>query len=225
MNGIFRFGCAALAVALLAGCTSDFYDSRMRGYVPQMPEERYPIEVVKGAVKVRIPVVSGKLSMKEREMVQHVAQAAVSINAPVYVIRPPRSVKAEVMAAEVTNELIRMGIIPSRIRHRANGKPGEVVIYYRRKFAVTKECGDWSNPLTETAFNEVYPNYGCAQQHNLAAMVDNPADFERPRVLSGVDSDNRNAAIHAYRKRKDTTSKWPGGAKTSITTSVSSLAR
>lgn len=221
MNGISRLGCAALAMILLAGCTSNYYDDRMRGYMPPMPEERYPIDVVKGAVKVRLPVVSGKLSMQERETLRRLARGAASINAPIHVIRPAHSVKAEVMAAEVTQVLTDAGIVPQRIRHRTGGASGEIVVTYRRKFAVTKECGDWSKPVTETARNEVYPNFGCTQQHNLAAMVDNPEDFERPRVMSAADSDNRNMAIARYRKRQDTTSAWPG----SINKSVNSLAR
>ena len=216
MSGIIRIGCAALAVALLAGCTSDYYDGRMRGYTPQMPEERYPIDVVKGAVKVRLPIVSGKLTMQERDTLRRLAQGAASINSPIYIIRPARSVKGEVMAAEVTKVLTDAGIVPQRIRHRTGGAKGEIVITYRRKFAVTKECGDWSKPINETARNEVYPNFGCAQQHNLAAMVDNPEDFERPRVMGEPDSDNRNLAIDRYRKRQNTTSSWPGDIKASV---------
>ncbi len=221
MKGIIRFGCAALAVSLLAGCTSDFYDSRMRGYTPQMPEERYPIDVVKGAVKVRLPIVSGKLSAQERDTLMRLGQGASSLASPIYIIRPSRSVKGEVMAAEVTRVLTGMGINPDRIRHRTGGARGEIVVTYRRKFAVTKECGDWSKPINETASNEPYPNFGCTQQHNLAAMVDNPEDFERPRVMSAPDADTRNEVIRRYRKRIDTSSSWTN----SLLANITSLAR
>jgi hypothetical protein len=40
-----------------------------------------------------------------------------------------------------------------------------------------------------------------------------------------VDTDNRNAAIQAYRKRKDTTSTWPGGVKNLVSTSINRLAK
>ena len=128
------------------------------------------------------------------------------------------------MAAEVTRVLTGMGVLPRRIHHRTGGTPGELVVTYDRKFAVTKECGDWSRPINEKAFNDAYPNFACAQQHNLAAMVDNPEDFERPRVMSPADSDNRNKAIERYRKREDTTSAWPGGVKPPITLGIKKLA-
>jgi len=73
---------------------------------------------------------------------------------------------------------------------------------YRRKFAVTKPCGDWSRPVTETKDNRPYNNFGCSQQHNIAAMVDNPEDFERPQVMDPVDGANRAEAIAKYRENR-----------------------
>ena len=53
---------------------------------------------------------------------------------------------------------------------------------YIRSVAVTKECGDWSVGFgTHIASNEPHPNYGCAIQNNIAAMVVNPDDFVTPR--------------------------------------------
>ena len=220
MNRTIGTGLMALAALLLAGCTGHFYDSRMRGYVPEYPEQRYPIEVVKGAAQLRIPLVAGRLTAEERIQVQRFAQQATSLPGPIQVIRPKGSLKGEVLAAEVTKELIRSGIAASRIVHR-QGKVDGVLVYMRRKVAVTKECGDWSKPLNETAMNRVYPNFGCAQQHNLAAMVDNPEDFERPRVMTPPDADARNAAMDNYRRQRDHTSEWPGNRKITIDDSVS----
>ncbi len=214
---------AALAMVLLAGCTTDFYDSRMQGYAPEMPYQTYPIEVRKGTVNLRIPLVSGKLALKERTAVQRLAQDAVGLQTPIIITRPAGSVKGEVLAATITRELISQGVDKARIVHRTGGAAGEVQISYQRKFAVTRACGDWSKPVNETAMNRPYADFGCSQQHNIAAQVDNPEDFERPRVMTPPDADARNRGIDKYRKGEDTTSQWPGGSKIRIDDGVKSI--
>ncbi len=202
MNDKLKLGGAALVAALLlTGCTSSFNDSRMAGYTPQMPEEVYPIEVVKGAVNLRLPVVAGRLALKERTAVRRLARQATSLDTPIVIMRPRGSVKAEVMAAEITRELLANGIDKRRIVHRTGAPGGEVVVRYKRKFAVTRECGNWSKPITDTADNTPYQNFGCSQQHNIAEQVDNPEDFERPRVMSPPDADARNNSIRKYRNQ------------------------
>jgi pilus assembly protein CpaD len=61
-----------------------------------------------------------------------------------------------------------------------------VQISYLRSVAVTKECGDWSTDLANTSSNQPFPNYGCAIQNNIAAMVVNPEDFVVPRPTTPV---------------------------------------
>ena len=216
MNRLGRITGAVLAMTFLAGCSQDFYDSRTQGFIPEYPEQTYPIQVKTGRVNLRLPVVTGQLTGAEREAVQRLARQASSLTTPVYVIRPAGSVKAEVLAAQATRVLLDYGVSQRRIVHRANGAPGEVRISYQRKFAVTRECGDWSKPLNETGDNRTYRNFGCAQQFNIAAQVDNPQDFVRPRVMSLPDADARNRAIEKYRKGEDHTSEWPGGSRIRI---------
>ncbi len=217
MNRQLVKSAACLLVLALAGCTGDFYDSRARGYIPQMPEQAYPINVAKGAVKLELPLNSARLDMKERGAVLRLGRDAMLHAVPIIVERPKGSVKGEVKAAEITRVLVDEAGIPARrVRHVVGSSAGRVLVRYERKFAITRECGDWSAPVNETADNSVYPNFGCAQQHNIAAMVDNPEDFERPRVMSGADVDARNKAIELYRKREDYSSTWPGGSKIRI---------
>ena len=194
---------ALLAALALSGCTSKFYDYRMQGFSPEMPSDVYPIDVVKGAVKLKLPARAGHLTAQEEDAVRRLAIQAVSHPSPVVVSRPAGSLTAEVTAAKVTRLLTDAGIEPDRIRHVTHAGGGPLVVSYRRKFAVTKECGDWSKPVTETAKNRPPANFGCAQQNNIAAMVDNPEDFERPRVMTPPDADNRVNAVVKYRKRED----------------------
>jgi len=70
--------------------------------------------------------------------------------------------------------------------------------------AYAKDCGNWPKDLTETARNEQYENFGCAQQNNLAAMVANPKDLERPRKQSPADATRRSNVIDKYREGEAT---------------------
>ena len=226
MKRTIGLGSALMMTMLLAGCTDQFYDDRMQGYQPELPHQTYPIEVVKGEAKLHIPVRGGKLSMKERMAIRHLAGRANSVTAPVVVIRPAGSAAAEVRAAEITRILVDEGVAPERIRHRAGSRGGkEISISFHRKFAVTRECGDWSKPITRTKDNRVYPDFGCAHQHNIAAQVDNPEDFERPRVMDRPDADARDTAMQKYRKAEDYTSQWPSGYKIQIAEELKSITK
>jgi pilus assembly protein CpaD len=174
------------AAVSLAGCNlrEQMYDG-YQGYVPENPDEVYPIEVVDGAARLTVKVGSGRLSAADEQVVRRFAAEAAGIPSPVIVSRPRGSVNAELVAARVTALLKEHGVAPQRIRHvTRKSRKGGVVISYKRKFAVTRECGDWSKPVTETGSNRPYRNFGCAHQHNLAAMVANPEDFENPPAMS-----------------------------------------
>jgi pilus assembly protein CpaD len=57
--------------------------------------------------------------------------------------------------------------------------------------AVTKECGDWSENLADTASNEPTADFGCSVQNNIAAMVVNPENFVVPEVSTPVLAERR----------------------------------
>ncbi|MGE3830482.1 MAG: CpaD family pilus assembly lipoprotein [Parvibaculaceae bacterium] len=75
-----------------------------------------------------------------------------------------------------------------------------------KTYAVTKECGTWDEDLTETSDNGPFPNFGCAQQHNIAALVSRPEDIERPRTERPSDPMRRSKVIDKYRLGDSTAS-------------------
>ena len=58
---------------------------------------------------------------------------------------------------------------------------------------------------TNYSENKSYHNFGCANQRNLAAMIDNPSDLEQPRSETAVYTARRTAAFEKYRKGEPTT--------------------
>ena len=74
-----------------------------------------------------------------------------------------------------------------------------------RYVAQGPECGNnWSENLASNSSNVGHPNFGCANQHNLAAMVANPADVLGPRTMGDRYSDRRDHVMENWVKGKPT---------------------
>ena len=74
---------------------------------------------------------------------------------------------------------------------------------YLRVKAVVPHCGIWPDSGTANYRNSSYYNFACSQQHNLAAMVANPADFVRPHAMTPADGSRRADVIQKYRAGAD----------------------
>jgi pilus assembly protein CpaD len=82
--------------------------------------------------------------------------------------------------------------------------------------AMAGPCGMWPNDLgssNDRMYNENVPywNHGCANQRNLAAMVDNPADLVQPRGETPALSARRAIVLDKYRKGESTATQYPTG--------------
>jgi len=65
-------------------------------------------------------------------------------------------------------------------------------------------CGDWSKDLSESASNLPGPDFGCATQQNIAAMVADPRDLLGPRDQGPADATRRTTVIGKYEKGEAT---------------------
>jgi pilus assembly protein CpaD len=183
----------------LTGCSQDFA-SVDDVYVPRTAEERFPIAVVDMPVKMSISAAAGKLPSSDVNRLSGFAKAArADRTTPVSVSYPASSDKAQEVSREAIRVLMHHGVPRSAI-HAASykGKSDVVSLSFTRKVAATKECGDWSKNLGENAKNEPYPNFGCSLQSNLAAMVTNPEDFERPRTMGPNPAVGRMPSMESY---------------------------
>lgn len=175
-------------------------------YVPALHYERHPIEVATGAVRLEVKP-RGRLSVGQEEEVVRFAQGASAKDANEVVIkRPNGGPAADTTAGRITHILIEQGVKPQAIVHErySAGRGAPVIVSYRSAIAVTNECGDWSDNLTHTGFNEPPVSFGCAHQNNIAAVVANPEDFVTPRNRTARDSMRRYQMYVDYRKPKAT---------------------
>ena len=134
---------------------------------------------------------------------------------------------AEAAYREIHSILAASGVPSSAVmvRHYTPDDPRTlptIKLSYPKISAVAGPCGLWPEDLgpnlNDSGYSEnrPYHNFGCATQHNLAAMIDNPADLEQPRPETPAYTIRRNAAFEKYRKGETTTTTYPEAEKAKL---------
>ena len=122
-------------------------------------------------------------------------------------ISAPAGRDASAAISYFAERLASLGVARSRImvgtHEAASGKEG-VEISYMGYVARTDPCGDWTKDLSNTAANQSAPNFGCATQHNIAAMVSDPRDLVQPQPMTDSDATRRGTVLGNYEKGKIT---------------------
>lgn len=207
---------AALAFAALAGAcsTTGTSDVDIKDYDFS---KRHPIlisqepEVLDMPVGMNGPAVSPEIETAIRDYVaEYRADGTGSIT-----IQTPTGSANEIAAAQtgraVHYALVRAGVPHNRIRIApyAVNDHSEVAplrVSYLRVKATVPRCGVWPGGGETTYRNADYPNLGCAQTQNLAAMVANPADLIRPQPTQPAHGARRAKVITSYGQGEETRS-------------------
>jgi pilus assembly protein CpaD len=156
-------------------------------YVPAAHYDRYPIEVTSRPVKMEISSRHGTLQSSQINAISGFSRSASNAGSSrITVLRPSAGGASGKVARQVYQVLVQSGMSPGMIVQKTYPGPsrGSVQLSYIRSVAVTRECGDWSEDMSNTSRNEPYPNFGCAIQNNIAAMAANPDDFVVPRLAT-----------------------------------------
>jgi len=88
---------------------------------------------------------------------------------------------------------------------------------------VPHPCGQWPKDLSgsttrEGIENEQFWNFGCAEQHNLAALVADPIDLVRPQTEDRIDVVKRSLEIDKLRHGQDPATTYGTNNKATIST-------
>jgi len=202
---------AALAV-LSAACstvgTSDVnpadYDYRLRHPIVLSNEP----EVFHVPMGMHGPAVSPEIERAVRQYVSDYRRDGTGS----ITIQVPTGSANEIAAASTGHALhyalVRAGVprgnievAPYEVGDHAELAP--LRLSYLRVKAVAPHCGIWPETTDWDYRNSDYHNFGCAQQQNLAAMVDNPADFLRPQPMAPADGQRRADVISKWRQGED----------------------
>lgn len=101
----------------------------------------------------------------------------------------------------------RYGLIISDVAPATPGmlQPGQARVVITRSSASVPGCPDWSAKSDMNYTNAMSPNYGCAVNSNLAAMVADPQDLLEGKKGSGETLiATSNKAIATYREAEPT---------------------
>jgi pilus assembly protein CpaD len=228
--GARRALCAAgaligLAVALGA-CKTTSNDLVMAADVPDDVRLRHPIAIQEADRSIVVFVGRGRggLSATQRADVMYLGQSwlregtgIISIDLPV---STPNARAAEDSLREIKATLAAAGVPPraTTVRQYRPEDPRHMAairLNYPKISAVAGPCGLWPEDLGPSIHNKryfenrSYYNFGCSNQRNLAAMIDNPSDLVQPRAETAPYAPRRAIAFDKYRKGTSTTTLYP----------------
>ncbi len=92
----------------------------------------------------------------------------------------------------------------------------KLILSYTRYVATPSACGIWEGMMARDYANLRSPNFGCATQNNLAALVADPHDLIAPADGGSSDATARIRAIQKYREGEKTASETDSEIKTEV---------
>lgn len=129
-----------------------------------------------------------------------------------------REIRAMIAAAGVPSRAVSVRQYrPTDPQHMA-----AIRLNYPRIAATAGPCGLWPEDIGPSFKNPSwfentsYYNFGCAQQRNLAAMIDEPSDLVQPRAETPAYTMRRSVAFDKYRKGTSTTTLYPEADKAKL---------
>ena len=229
---VLRLAGALLGVAVALGACKHTDDVTTAG-APDDYRQRHPIAIQEAdrSIVVFVGRVRGGLSASQRTDVMGMAQTwlregtgAISIDVPV---DTPNSRAAADTLREIQATIAAAGVPPRavNVRQYRPEDPRQMAairLNYPKISAVAGPCGLWPEDLGPSIHNKSYfenksyYNFGCANQRNLAAMVDNPSDLVQPRDETPAYTARRDIAFEKYRKGTSTATTYPEAEKAKL---------
>ena len=200
--------------------------------VPDDYRLRHPIAIQEAdrSVVIFVGHARGGLSASQRADVVGLAQTWAREGTGAIVADVPVDTPNARAAAATFREaqaLLAAGGVPPRGIKQRHYHPDDprafatIRLTYPRIAAVAGPCGLWPEDLgpmanTDYSENKSYHNFGCANQRNLAAMIDNPSDLEQPRSETPAYTTRRAEAFEKYRKGDPTSTVYPEADKAKL---------
>jgi pilus assembly protein CpaD len=198
---IIRF--ASLGALLLAGsCAAPTNDGE--GYVAD-PAANHPITVEPSYRSIKLPFSASDAGLMPDDAAHFsvfVSEFMSSGNGAIS-ITAPAGPGANAAIGYFGERLASLGVPRDRIMvgTRQQVGDGKVEIGYVAYVAHAEPCvGDWSTDWSDGASNQPPPNFGCAVQKNIAAMVADPRDLVEPRTMDASDATRRSTVMGHYEK-------------------------
>ena len=229
-------GLAGVLVGLavtLGACQHTSDDSLAMVNAPADYRQRHPIAVTETDRSIVVFVGRGRggLTAEQRAEVTGMAQdwmregtGAVSVDVPVDTAnaRAAQDSLREIQATFAAVGVPPRGILVRKYHPEDPRQMPAIRVNYPRITAVAGPCGIWPEDLGTSVHNQSYTenkqyyNFGCANQRNLASMVENPADLVQPRAETPAYTPRRGIAFDKYRKGNATATAYPESDKAKL---------
>jgi pilus assembly protein CpaD len=216
----------------LAGCYTAQAPQEITGGVASDLRQRHPIAIKEGprTLDLFIGEKRGTLNGSQRaEVLSFAAEWRREATGGILIDVPAgtSNAAAAASAAREARAILSAAGVPSdavQLRESRPQSPGKLVtlrLHYPRVMADVGPCGLWPHDLGPTYDrehfeNRQYWNFGCAQQRNLAAMIDEPADLVQPRAETPAYTTRRTTAFEKYRKGTTTATTYPEAEKAKL---------
>jgi pilus assembly protein CpaD len=209
------------AAAALAGCAGAWNGADQALTIA----EEHPITVDSQVVTLTIdadPAASELTAMDESRLKAFADAYLAGGHGALNVTTPAggRNSSANALTADARNSLHEAGVdwadISGSSYIPAEGAPRRIILSYTRYVATPSACGVWEGMKARDYANLRSPNFGCATQNNLAAMIADPHDLVEPAGGGSSDAMARIRAIQKYREGEKTASETDNEIKTEV---------
>lgn len=202
----------AAAASSTVGCAAQFNGQEHALTVA----EEHPIAVDSQTVTMTLAQAGGGLSSLDEARLRAFANSYMSNGHGALTVTAP----AQNGASDVRDALNRFGVpLSSMVEADYRGGEGatrDVILSFTRYVATPSACGIWEGMRERDYRNMSSPNFGCATQNNIAAMIGDPHDLIAPAAMSDPDSATRIRGVTAFRKGEVTSSATDGDVESQI---------
>ncbi|MBI1366931.1 MAG: hypothetical protein GC153_13370 [Alphaproteobacteria bacterium] len=212
MNTTMKRLLLTFSLAALAGCAGAWNGEREALSIAQ----RHPIAVDSQVVTLTLPLDPDhpELSAMDKARLAAFADSYMTSGHGQLTITTPSGAGSgavsEQRAAYIRKFLDDRGVSSdavSNVSYRVGSNEGrDIILSYTHYVATPPDCGIWKGMQARDYANLVSPNFGCAAQHNLAAMIADPHDLIAPADSTPPDSNARVRMIGKYRAGQVTAS-------------------
>jgi pilus assembly protein CpaD len=224
---VIRALAAAGCAIAVCSCTTD---QQIAG-VPEAPpdyRQRHPITLQESDHTLELLIGTNRAELNPTQRAQVLSFGLNwkrEATGGIIVARPVGSTNERAAAdsvREILSILAASGAAPQNVAVRGYPAGGPAVapvrISYPKMSAQAGPCGMWPQDIGPSANREYFENqqwwnFGCANQRNLAAMVDNPADLVQPRGESAAYTMRQTTVVEKYRQGVDPSTQPPASAQ------------
>lgn len=213
-----------LTAATLTACATTSGAPAAKLAEPTLPTEQFPLQAQTMTKSISLRINPNGLSQNQRTALDQVAAKAnwlngEPVNVEIVTSGDPLAISAGRMIGGYLSDRAVSDDNLSQVSVQA--QPADIVtintVYYRAR---TYACNEtWEN-LTAKRDNKPYKNFGCAVNSNLAAMIADPRDLDRPAAATPTDATRKAGIIGKYQKGEKTSSAADEGAKGSVSNAI-----